>query len=280
MRFHKMHGAGNDFIVIDARNVERDWGRLAGAMCDRHFGVGADQMLLIGESSRADFRMRTFNPDGSEAEVSGNGIRCFVKHVLDEGLVPGEPTEVTVETLAGLHQLTARRANGEVESVRAGMGRPRLAAEEIPVAANGLDRVIDHPLQVGGRSIAVTCVSVGNPHAVAFVDDPVTTWPLEALGPKVEHDPFFPQRVNFEVVNVLAPDHLKVRVWERGTGETLACGSGASAIGVAARLKGISDGPVRLDFPGGQLLVEWDGEGEIWLEGPAALVFTGEWPEG
>jgi len=278
MRFMKMHGAGNDFVLVDARDEERDWPRLAQAMLDRRFGVGGDQMLLVEDSDRAHLRMRTFNPDGSEAEISGNGIRCFVKHALDEGLVPGKRTDMVVETLAGLHHLTAHISDGKVDWLRVGMGMPRLAPAEIPVAANGVTTVVDHPLDVGGRRIHVTCVSVGNPHAVAFINGSVDDWPLARLGPLVEMNPFFPKRVNFEIVNVVSRDLLKVRVWERGTGETLACGTGASAIGVAARLKGLMDGRVSLDMPGGRLHVEWDGQGEVMLEGPAALVFVGAWP--
>ena len=277
IRFVKMHGAGNDFVLVDGRKEERDWRRLAHAILDRRFGVGGDQMLVVEDSERADLRMRTFNPDGSEAEISGNGIRCFVKHALEESLVPGKRTDLDVETRAGLHHLTAHVTDGKVDWVRVGMGLPRLAPEEILVAAKGVTTVVDHPLTVGGRTIHVTCVSMGNPHAVAFVKEPIDDWPLARLGPLVEKNPFFPERVNFEIVNVLSRDLFKVRVWERGTGETLACGTGASAIGVAARLKGLMDGRVSLDMPGGRLHVEWDGQGEVTLEGPAVLVFVGEW---
>ncbi|MEE9285624.1 MAG: diaminopimelate epimerase [Dehalococcoidia bacterium] len=278
MDFVKMQGTGNDFVVIDGHETQRDWGRLAIAMCDRHYGIGADGVLVVGPSETADFRMRMFNPDGSEAEMCGNGIRCFAKYVIEEGLAPGGRTDLTIETLAGLHAVSGRMAGSKVASVRVGMGAPRFAPEEIPVADEGRQRVIDHPLAVGGQRFAVTCLSMGNPHAVAFLDGPVEDLPLERIGPQVEHHSFFPQRVNFEVVNVQDRRRLTARVWERGAGLTLACGSGACAIAVAARVKGLINGAVAIALPGGTLRVEWDGEGEVWLEGPAETVFKGVWP--
>ena len=280
MRFTKMHGSGNDFVLLDARDVDRDWSRLAIDMCDRHYGVGGDGMLLVANSERADFRMRMFNPDGSEAEMCANGICCFAKYVVDQGLTPGERTSLRLETLAGLHDITTTAARGEVRAARVGMGRPILAAGDIPVAKPGLAPVIDYPIEVYGRTIPVTCVSMGNPHAVAFIDEPVDDWPLDVVGPAVERHPFFPNRVNFEIVNVLDRGRLKARVWERGAGLTLACGSGACALAVAARLKGLTEPSMKVTLPGGDLIVEWDGEGEVALEGPAERVFTGEWPAG
>ena len=274
-----MQGAGNDYVVIGPRNPACDWSRLAVRMCDRHYGVGADGLLIVGPSEAADFRMRMFNPDGSEAEMCGNGIRCFAKYVIDEGLAPGERTDLTIETQAGLHAVSARIEGGAVSSVRVGMGTPRFAAEQIPVAASGLERVVDHPLDVDGDRFLVTCLSMGNPHAVTFVDRPVAELPLERIGPMVEHHPFFPNRVNFEVAQVHDRARMSVRVWERGVGETLACGTGACAVAVAARVKGLIDGAVEIALPGGTLQVEWDGEGEVWMEGPAETVFKGVWPD-
>ena len=279
MDFTKMQGAGNDYVVIGPRHPACDWSRLAVRMCDRHYGVGADGLLIVGPSEAADFRMRMFNPDGSEAEMCGNGIRCFAKYVIDEGLAPGERTDLAIETQAGLHAVSARIEGGAVSSVRVGMGTPRFAAEQIPVAASGLERVVDHPLDVDGDRFLVTCLSVGNPHAVTFVDRPVVELPLERIGPIVEHHPFFPNRVNFEVVQVHDRARMSVRVWERGVGETLACGTGACAVAVAARVKGLTDGAVEIALPGGTLQVEWDGKGEVWMEGPAETVFKGVWPD-
>ncbi|MFQ5875605.1 MAG: diaminopimelate epimerase [Dehalococcoidia bacterium] len=280
MKFTKMHGIGNDYILIDARDMERDWPKVARVMCDRHFGVGSDGILLIQPSSLADYRMRIFNPDGSEAESSGNGIRMFTKYVVDMGLVRPESTQVRVETMGGVRTVSVFKENGRVKSVRASMGVPCLKPEEIPVALDGAtDPVKDYPVTVGSTTLAITCVSVGNPHAVCFVDGPVDRYPLAEVGPKIEHHPLFPQRANFEIVNILDRSHARVRVWERGVGETLACGTGACAVAVASRLHDVADSPLEVALPGGTLTLEWDGEGEVYLSGPAEFVFTGEWEE-
>lgn len=280
MNFTKLHGTGNDFIVVDARDLDRDWSQIATKMCDRHFGVGADGLLIVRVSDDADLRMRLFNSDGSEAEMSGNGLRCFVKYAVDHGLVPQREGVVTVETLAGLLSSFATLSNGRVQSVRVGMGRPRFDPQEIPVAVEAKPPIKDHPLEVEGQTLAVTCLSMGNPHAVHFVDRPVDSYPLEEIGPKIEHHPLFPNRVNFEVAHVLARDSIDVRVWERGVGETLACGTGVSATVVAARLHDLVGQVVEVQQPGGTLVVEWDGEDEVFLTGPAEEVFQGEWDEG
>ncbi|MSQ25902.1 MAG: diaminopimelate epimerase [Dehalococcoidia bacterium] len=280
MDFVKMHGTGNDFVLLDARTLQQDWPALAIKMCHRHFGVGADGILLIAPSKRADYLMRMFNPDGSESEMCGNGIRCFAKYVMDGGLLPAKRTQMTVETLAGIQQVAATLGeDGLVQRVRVGMGAPRFTPKDIPVAANGAARIVDHPLHVEGGPFHVTCLSMGNPHAVAFLDQPVDQVPLEAVGPRVEHHAFFPRRVNFSIVNVLGRSHLKMRVWERGAGLTLACGSGACAVAVAAQIKGLAGPSVDIDLPGGTLRVDWDGAGQVWLEGPAELVFRGHWPD-
>ena len=282
MQFVKMHGAGNDFVVIDARETKRDWPDLAVAMCDRHFGVGGDGLLLIEESDQAPFRMRMFNPDGSEAEMCGNGIRCFAKYVVDNGIWKGED-EFAIETLAGVKGIqVVRNEDGSVGKVRVSMGAPEFRPELIPVKVgpdgwSGGDRVVDWPVPVDGRTIRVNGVSMGNPHAVAFVEEPVDQFPLQTLGPLVEHHPYFPRRVNFEIVNILGRDRLKMRVWERGAGETLACGSGASAVAAVARSLGPTDAKVTLELDGGVLELEWDGTGEVLMTGPAELVFSGDW---
>lgn len=278
MRFVKLHGSGNDFIVLDARKEKHDWSKIAIALCDRHFGAGADGILLVEPSQKAGFKMRIINQDGSEAEMSGNGMRCFVKYVFDEGLATSKSGELAVETLNGIQRVKAAFAGGKVTSVRVGMGKPRLQPAEIPVSAPGPGPILDYQLHLDGQTIQVACVSMGNPHAIAFLDAPVDQWPLETLGPKVERHPFFPRRVNFEIVNVLDRRRLKSRVWERGAGITLACGTGACATAVAARLKGLVDDTVEIAEPGGVLKVEWDGQGEVFLEGPAELVYRGEWP--
>jgi diaminopimelate epimerase len=278
MRFAKLHGAGNDFIIVDAREIERGWPALAVAICDRHLGVGADGLLLLGASDAADLRMGLFNSDGSEAEMSGNGLRCFVKYAVDRGLTQLRNGTMSVETLAGVLTAEATLAEGRVESVRVSMGRPRFAPEEIPVAVEDDPPIQDLPLEVDGQKLRVTCLSMGNPHAVHFLRSPVGDYPLGDTGPKVERHGLFPNRVNFEVARILARDRIEARVWERGVGETLACGSGSSAIMVAARLQGLVEERVEVRQPGGSLTLEWDGEGEVFLTGPAIEVFEGEWP--
>jgi len=277
MKFTKMQGTGNDFILVDARKLEADWTRLAVAMCERHFGVGADGLILVLDSKVADFRMRIFNADGSEAEMCGNGLRCFAKYVIEQGLAPKDSRELTVETLAGINRVRPQVVGGSVASVQVGMGVPKLKATEIPVLAGAVDRVLDYPLIVDGREVRVTCVSMGNPHAVCFVDQSVADFPLAELGPKVEHHPIFPNRVNFEVACVLNRTQIEGRVWERGVGETLACGSGACAIAVAARLHDYVGNEIDITLPGGVLRLAWDGVGEVLLGGPAETVFEGVW---
>ena len=280
MRFVKMHGTGNDFLLVQARGEERDWGALARAMCDRHYGVGADGLMLVLPSERADVRMRLFNADGSEAEVSGNGVRCLVKHAVERGLARLRDGRVRVEVVSGVLEAGVFGDEGRVEGVRLSMGAPRFAPQEVPVQTEMEPPVVDMPLEVGGTTLAVTCLSMGNPHAVLFVDGPAHEYPLGDIGPKVERHRAFPARVNFGVACVLGRERMEVRVWERGVGETLACGTGSSAAMVAAHLKGLVGDTVDIKQPGGRLTVEWDGRGEVYLTGPAEFVFEGEWPEG
>ncbi|MCX6023579.1 MAG: diaminopimelate epimerase, partial [Chloroflexi bacterium] len=227
MQFVKMHGIGNDFVMVDARGEEQPWAELAVQMCDRHMGIGADGLILLLPSDGADLLMRMFNPDGSESEMCGNGIRCFAKYALEEGIAAAGASDLTVETLAGLRSIRPVLSNGKVDAVRVGMGAPRFRAAEIPVAVEGDDEVRGLPLTVDGVDLAVSCASMGNPHAVHFLSEPVAGFPLDRIGPQVEHHPLFPARINFEIVNVIDRGHLDVRVWERGAGLTLACGTGA-----------------------------------------------------
>jgi diaminopimelate epimerase len=277
MRFVKMQGTGNDFVLVEAQGDERDWPRLAQAMCDRHFGVGADGLILVLPSSRADVRMRMFNPDGSEAEMCGNGLRCIVKYAVEGGLARPRAGCIDVETLAGVLAAQPYGDERTVERVRVSMGAPRFAPAEIPVLVDAEPPIVDLPLDVAGHALRLTCLSMGNPHAVHFVDGSVADFPLEEVGPLVERHPVFPQRVNFEVAQVLAGDRIEARVWERGAGATLACGSGASATAVAARLSSLVGDAVDITLPGGTLGIEWDGRGEVYLTGPAERVFVGEW---
>lgn len=280
MDFAKLHGTGNDFVMVDARSLDRDWNALAQAICDRHFGVGADGLILAAPSGKADIRMRIFNADGSEAEMSGNGMRCLVKFAADAGMVTPRGGEFDVETGAGvLHVRASVDAAGKVTSVRQSMGPPRLDPREIPVAIDAPPPITEFEIRAGDHVLAITPVSMGNPHAIVFQQEPVEAYPLQTVGPLVEHHALFPKRTNFEVVRVLDRGRAEMRVWERGVGETLSCGSGASAVMVASRLLGLADGALELRVPGGTLHLAWDGEGDVVLEGPVAEVFRGTWPE-
>ena len=279
MNFTKMHGAGNDYLYVDARGLDRDWRALAAAMSDRHFGVGSDGIILLMTSEKADIRMRMFNADGSEGEMCGNGIRCLVGFAMDKGAIPYGAAAVSVETLAGTKDVAPMMEGLEMVGARVQMGEPRLHPDEIPVVAPGQDSVYDYPLKVNGRELKISCVSMGNPHAVAFFDEPVDGLALQELGPLVERHAMFPEGVNFEAVNVIDSSRLNVRVWERGSGLTLACGTGACAAVVMAHMHGYVAGNVSVDLPGGRLAVYWPGEGQVVMEGPVAKVFEGEWPE-
>lgn len=273
MDFTKLQATGNDFILVDAGGLEQDWARLARVMCHRHFGIGADGLLLLLKSEVADFRMRVFNPDGSEAEVCGNGLRCFARYVIDHGLADVDK-ELTIETVAGIRKVRPHAGSRfEVD-----MGVPRFSPEEIPVSVEvDIIPILDYPINVQGKELLLNFVSLGNPHGVCFVEDSVTDFPLSELGPIIEHQELFPQRLNFEVASVLSRREIRARVWERGAGETLSCGSGACAVAVAAQLHGYVASQVDVLLPGGRLGVEWDGKGEVYLSGGAELVFTGEW---
>jgi diaminopimelate epimerase len=281
MDFTKMQGAGNDFIVVDARAIKRDWPGLAMKMCDRHLGVGADSLIVLLPSSRADFGMRTFDADGSEAETCGNGIRCVARYVLEKGLADPDIGAMTIETVATVNRVWPERSNGRVVRFRVNMGAPRLAAEEIPVTlppGNNGD-MLSCPVRVNGSELTLHFVSMGNPHAVHFCREPLMNFPMRRIGPEVENLPFLPHRVNFEIVRVVDSGHVEARVWERGVGETRACGSGACAITVASKLLGYTGPVLDIRLPGGVLNAEWNGTGEVVLSGPAELVFEGRWPD-
>lgn len=280
MRFAKYHGAGNDFLLTDGREVDRDWPLLASASCDRNFGAGADGLIVAVKPEREAVRMRLFNADGSEAEMSGNGVRCFAKYVVETGIsAPAGDHTLRVETGAGLIVLELVFEGETVTGARVDMGAPRFEASEIPVAVESPPPIMGLPVTVDGRPYDVTCVSMGNPHAVHFLAGPVDDFPLASVGPKIEHHSLFPARVNFEVAHVLDRGHIQSRTWERGVGETMACGTGASAIMVSARLHGLVGDRVEVREPGGVLTLEWDGAGHVFLTGPAAYVYEGNWPD-
>jgi diaminopimelate epimerase len=286
MDFTKMQGAANDFVVVDARELNMDWPELAIAVCDRHLGIGADSLIILLNSNNADFGMRTFDSDGSEAETCGNGIRCVARYVLDKGLVYRNTGGVTIETMAGVNRVTFERNNGNVSWFWANMGKPRFSSELIPVILDTKETsdvdimsMLGYRVRVDGFELALNLVSMGNPHAVHFIEEPVSDFPLSKIGPMVEHLPVFPHRVNFEVARVIDENRVEARVWERGVGETRACGSGACAIAVASKMLGYTGAEVDVVLPGGTLDTNWNGSGEVVLGGPAAIVFEGKWPD-
>jgi len=288
MKFSKLQATGNDFILVDARTMEGEWSKLARATCDHHFGIGADGLILVQDSANADLKMRIFNSDGSEAEVSGNGLRCFAKYAIEKGLSakissPGEQDNrsLTIETLSGVRKVKAYMSGNKVNRVEVNMGMPKFQPPQIPVGIEvDIIPILNYPLVIDSEELTLAILSMGNPHAVSFPSRPVADFPLAVLGPKVERHPIFRQRTNFEVARVLSTVKIEARVWERGVGETLACGSGACAIAVAAQLLDYVETQVDIILKGGTLTVSWDRVGEVLLTGPVEEVFTGEWRVG
>lgn len=280
MRFTKMHGAGNDYVYVDGfqERLPADLPELARRISDRRFGVGGDGLILILPSMRADARMQMFNLDGSEAEMCGNGIRCVAKYVYDHGIA--RKPELRIETKAGVLSLSVTTtAGGLVDKVRVDMGPPILEAERIPTTLPG-DPVVNAALNVAGRSFSVTSVSMGNPHCVIFVEQATDDLVL-GCGPKIETDPHFPAKVNVEFVEVLSPGEVRQRTWERGSGETWACGTGASAVCVAGVLTGRTARRIVNHLRGGDLELHWDeADRHVYMTGPAVEVFSGDWPLG
>jgi diaminopimelate epimerase len=271
-----MQGIGNDFIVVDARVETLPEERIPDVsrrVNDRKFGIGGDGLILVLPSRVADFKMRMINPDGSEAEMCGNGIRCFAKYVFDRKLVP-EP-QVKVETLAGVKILKILARAGKVEAVRVDMGTPRLKRSEIPMRGDDNERVVNEGLKAEGRRFEITAVSMGNPHVVIFEDN-LTDFPIARYGPAIEVHKSFPQRTNVQVVKVCNSGEIVLKTWERGAGETLACGTGACASVVACVLNNKTGRNVLVHLPGGDLRVEWTGDNRVVMTGPAEEVFTGE----
>ena len=278
MHFTKMHGLGNDYIYVNGfdEHVD-DPPKVARAVSDRHFGIGGDGLILILPSTKADCRMRMFNADGSEAQMCGNGIRCLAKYVYEHGIA--RKTDLQVETLAGVLDLQLLQTPGDadvIEAVRVRMGKPRLQREDIPMQG-AAGHVIQDPLEVDGTLFHVTAVSMGNPHCIVFVDDPhrfdVSYW-----GPRFEHHAAFPEGVNTEFVRVVDDHTFEMRVWERGSGETLACGTGASAVAVACHLNGKTGRRVTGQLRGGVLDLEWNAhDNQVYMTGPATEVFSGDW---
>lgn len=277
MKFTKMHGIGNDYVYVNTfdQPPPAHPAQLAVTISDRHYGVGSDGLILIGPSSMADARMRMFNNDGSESEMCGNGVRCVAKYIHDHGIAPRP--RVTVETGRGVLTLDLDVVEGCVRRVRVDMGAPILQGSDIPTKLPG-DPPVNVTLTVADHDLEVTAVSMGNPHAVVYVDD-VDDFPVEQVGRALEHHPVFPRRVNAHFVQILAPNEVKMRTWERGSGITLACGTGACAVCVAGVLTERTERKILAHLPGGDLTLEWpDENASVFMTGPATEVFSGEWP--
>ena len=287
MHFTKMQGIGNDYVYVDCtKEMISDPGSIAAKISDRHFGIGSDGLILICRSDRADFKMDMYNADGSQGAMCGNGIRCVAKFVYDRGMTDKE--EITVETKSGIKTIHMTVKDGRVFSARVDMGAPILEAEKIPIllpdepagelpSSPEQDRVISEPVNVCGKDFRMTGVSMGNPHAVIFIPEDPKEFPLEKYGPVFEHLPCFPDRVNTEFAHVIDRHTISMRVWERGSGETLACGTGACATAVAGILNHFTESPVTVRLLGGDLTIEWDGEGTpVFMTGPAVTVYEGE----
>lgn len=281
MKFTKMHGCGNDYVYINGftEKIEDDKKPvLAQKISDRHFGVGSDGVIFINPSSEADFEMEMYNADGSRAEMCGNGIRCVAKYVYDKGLT--DKKEISIVSASAIKYLTLFTKDGAVEKVRVNMGKPKLLGKEIPVLDKNGEitekQMISEPIEVEGKEYHMTCVSMGNPHAVVFMEE-VQNLDIESIGPKFENHPRFPQRTNTEFVKVLDQNTVEMRVWERGAGETLACGTGCCATLVACVLNGLTGCHITVKLLGGELEIEWDRETDlIYMTGPATTVFEGE----
>ena len=276
MKFTKMQGIGNDYVYVNClQETVENPSELAKKISDRHYGVGSDGLIMINPSDKADFEMEMYNADGSRGDMCGNGIRCVAKYVYDYGLT--DKTSISVETLAGIKYLDLTVEDGKVVLVKVDMGKPMLRPEEVPVVSEK-EEVIDEPITVDGQEYRMTCVSMGNPHAVVFIDQDVKEFPLETVGVKFENHERFPKRVNTEFVNVLDRHTAQMRVWERGSGETLACGTGACAVAVACALNGLTEDEVTVKLLGGDLQIKWDREkNTVYMTGPAEVVFDGEW---
>ena len=283
MKFTKMHGCGNDYVYVDCtKEVIPNISETAIRVSDRHFGIGSDGLILIKASDVADFEMDMYNADGSRGKMCGNGIRCVAKYVYDHGLT--DKTTITVNTLSGIKTLKLTVEDGKVSKVRVDMGEPELIPAQVPVKASVLgladdrrEAIVAEPLEIKGRSYDITCVSMGNPHCITFIGEDVRDFPLEEVGPVFEKHELFPEPVNTEFINVIDKDHLRMRVWERGSGETLACGTGACAVAVASYLNGFTGRSVDIELLGGHLEVVYDEKtNHVFMTGPATEVFSGE----
>ena len=278
MNFTKMHGAANDYVFVDARDINTDWNKLAIQISDRNKGIGSDGLILALESDEYDVKMRMFNSDGSEGDMCGNGIRCLAAFAIKTGFVKKDKHPIFIETKSGIKSVTPIIQNNIISAAKVNMGKPIFQPEIIPVEIESQhEKIVDYPLVVGGTQFDINCVSMGNPHAISFISEPVDSIDLIKLGPLVENHLFFPKRINFEIVNVINESYVKARVWERGSGITMACGTGACAIVCAGINTGILETKVQVELPGGILLIEWSGNNndDVMMTGPLEEVFEG-----
>lgn len=274
MEFTKMQGCGNDYVYVNGfENKIDNPNKLSEIVSDRHFGIGSDGLIVINPSEKADFKMSMYNADGSEGKMCGNGIRCVAKYVYDNKMT--DKTTITVETLSGIKTLELNVKNDKVETVKVNMGTPILLPKDVPVVSDK-DKVVDEPIVIDDKEYRITCVSMGNPHAITFIDN-TDDLKIETIGPKFENNPIFPDRVNTEFIQVLDRNTVKMRVWERGSGETFACGTGACATVVACVLNGLTDDKVTVKLLGGDLFIEYNREeNTVYMTGPAKVSFTGK----
>ena len=274
MKFTKMHGIGNDYVYVNCFKEEvKNPEAVAKMVSDRHFGIGSDGLILIKPSQKADFQMDMYNADGSQSAMCGNGIRCVAKYVYDYGLT--DKIQISVDTKSGVKYLDLTVEDGKTVLIKVNMGAAQLAAAKIPILSEK-NQVIDEPIEVNGKEYRMTGVSMGNPHAVIYMDD-IKGLDIEKIGPEFEHHPCFPERINAEFVRVIDEQTMEMRVWERGSGETLACGTGACAVAVASILNGYTKDEVTVKLLGGDLYIQWDRENNlVYMTGPAAVVFDGE----
>ena len=276
LAFTKMEGCGNDYVYINGFTQSvpaEEKPALVRRLSDRHFGIGGDGVIFINPAEEADFEMEMWNADGTRSEMCGNGIRCVARYVYDFGLT--DQKEFSIVSAGKVKYMTLYEQDGQISAVRVNMGQPILEADQIPVRADH-SPVINVPIEVQGKEYRMTCVSMGNPHAVVFVDS-TEDFPLEQVGPYFENHPCFPNRTNTEFVQVIDRSRVRMRVWERGTGETLACGTGCCATAVACVLNGLTDNAITVEVLGGELRIEWDRENDlVWMTGPATVVFSGE----
>ena len=281
LSFTKMHGTGNDYVVVDGRQLSLNWNDIAAEVCQRRFGVGADGLLVVAESDVVDIRMRMFNPDGSEAEMCGNGLRCFTKFVLESNIVAPTNESFLIETAKRIVSTTPHFDQGYVKSAQINMGHPLFDAADIPINRSDTEAlhgpILNGELYINDDLLLLNYVSMGNPHAVFFMETPIADFELHRIGPLVENHTKFPKKMNFHIANIANDGSISMRSWERGAGETWSCGSGACAVGVAASLNGHSNTKGIINVPGGTVTVHWDKDNGVLLNGPVEKVYTGTW---